>query len=432
MKKLLMLIFAFALLFQSQFSAFAASPVKELRQAIASLSYINVETAKLDNVALQAYEYVRVKINLPPIETSATMRFKGYDVSKLEQFADSLEKSPTAVKIEAANSVIAAIGAIKEIHNFSFLLSEEVFATGYQASLSAFSFALKFSRIGQNAPLTPALKAKICQISLNIVTRLINTLSTHLPPDVSRFIPVCLWVGNEICARSLGLSTPSPETGVRSFTVLTIGRISMAFTHGIGFFPRTQRLIDGLGDAAQNSRIAAFNADKKAKIDGELNRIKAQAAKIRRISSNERQAAGLSRNLSELLALVSVLDPTKISAGASAAAGTISAGAYVHSFYAPLKKHCDLSRDIENLLKVFYGEPAAPNDASESFEVDESIKLALAEKEKKIKALLAQYKEACAELEELSNTSSGQKEFFLKLKEVERLDYEIGKLSVSK
>jgi len=137
-----------------------------------------METAKLDHVALQAYEFLRVKMSLPPIETSAMMRFKGYDISKLEQFADSLEKAPTKAKIESANSIIALINAVRKIHEASFLLSEEVFATGCQASLLAFSFALKFNRIGQRTPLTAALKAKICRISLNIVTRLINTLST--------------------------------------------------------------------------------------------------------------------------------------------------------------------------------------------------------------------------------------------------------------
>lgn len=414
------------------FPAFPSSTAKELREAIGSISSVTMDTARLDNVALEAYEVFRQKMNFPPIEASAAMKFKGYDVSRLAEFANSLEKSPSREKEETAGTLIFAIGAIRQIHEASYGLSEEIFATGYQASASAFSFSAKLNRAAQNVPVGPALKTKICASAFGVIKGSINFISSYLPPEISRYVPICMWVGNELCSRSLGLPVSAPQTGARSFMVLTIGRVAFAFTKGIGFFPRTQRLVDDLGRAANGGGLPALTSAKKAFVEGELRKITAQSEKARQISANERKAAGLSQDLSELAGLVAAADPTRISGAAACAAGAISAGAYIHSFFGPLKKYNGLSGDMENILKSICETPDYAVGPPQPFEIGEEKKREIEEKRKRIKILMAEYVSACAELGEMSGGSGSQKEFFEKLKQVERLDYEIARLSLAK
>lgn len=412
-------------------SAFAA-PAKELRQAIETLSYASVQTASFDGVLVEAYKFVQKKFNLPPVEPGATMRFKGYDVSKLVRFAEMVEKNSSPAVDGAAKTVIEAIKAIREIHESSYAVSEDVFSAAYMASESAIGFAKKINSLADGVPVGPELRAKIISAAANVVRGTVNVAVSYLPPEVAKDVPVYMQVCNEICARLFGVPGPSPLVGAYDAMVRTVGRVVMSFTHGIGFFPRTQKTIDRLGDAALNSAVGPLTPERKARLDGHIKKVKAQVEKARQIFATERRTSALSKDLAGLAGLLSALDPTKVTAVIAAAAGGVSAGSCLYSLYSPLKKHSDLVLDMGDIVTICCGDTVEASPARDTLELDAAAKSAIEEKQKKMKALLSQYVTACRELAELHEQSSGQKEFFLKLKEVEKLDYEISRLSLSK
>lgn len=426
------LAFIFLLVFIQSGSVSAASPSAELRASIDSLAGVKMNTAQLDNAVLCAYEVFRPKLGLAPVNLSAEMRFKGFDVSKLVKFADELDKSPTRANRDAASALIAAARAANELAGVSYLLSDDVFIAGYAASSGAFSLAMKFGRVTPASLMNPAAKEKVRKLAFNVTRGTIGLLASYLPERVSKFMPVCLWITGDVCARSLGLAS-SVNWGVRDASIKTAGRIVMAFTPEIGFYARAQRMIDELGDAALNSKLPALNPGKKSAIDKEIQKIKDQVEKIRSLASKERTAALLTRTLAELSSLFAAVDPTKITAGLAAGSGALSAGVYFHAFYAPLKKYNGLTEDMRRILNSLRedGVQLAPA-AEETFTPDPAVELAIAQKQRKIAELIKRYTEASFELAELADNSSGQKEFFLKMKELEQLDYQIGVLSLSK
>lgn len=416
-------------------SAFSAPLSHQLRSAIDALECVKINTAQIDNAVLAAYELFRPKLNLAPINLTAEMRFKGFDASKLKKFAERLEKTPSKADTDAARTIIAAAYAVNELAGVSFLLSEDIFMSGYSASAAAFSLAARINRTNNASLINEAAKERIRKLAFNISKGFIGLLTPHMPQRVSQFMPVCLWIAGDICARSLGISSSASfNSGIRAASIKTAGRVVMAFTPEIGFYARTQRLIDELGDAALNSKLAPLTPEKSAIITTEINKIKKQAQKISQISANERNAAGVTQKISELAAVFSAIEPTKISSGLAAAGGALTAGAYIHSFYGPLKKHNDLIYDIHNLFKILknssYTQPQSTS--ATSFAISETAMKAIEAKNARLSSLLKRYAEANFELAELSNNSSGQKEFFLKLKELEKIDYEIGVLSLSK
>lgn len=426
------LVIVFLAVLAAVWPAFAAQHSAELRSAIESLAGVRMDTAKIDNAVLAAYDFFRPKLGLAPIELSAHMRFKGFDVSRLVRFADILDKTPTQANRDAARVIVIAARAVNELAAVSFNLSDDVFIAGYAASNGIISMAARFWRVNPAYVADGAVKEKVRKLAFSVTKGFIGLLSSYLPPRVSRFMPVCLWVSGDVCARSLGIASPV-SLGVRDASIKTAGRIVMAFTPEIGFYARAQRMIDELGDAALGTRLPPPGVDKIAAVERELSRIKAQAEAIRAIAAKERTAAVVTQTFTELTALLSFADPTKITAGLAAGGGAVAAGVYLHAFYAPMKKYASLTGDMGRILGSLQSKDApAAQGPDESFAPDPAAVAAMAAKQKKISELIKRYKEASFELAELGDNSSGQKEFFEKLKELERIDYQLGVLSQSK
>lgn len=207
--------------------------------------------------------------------------------------------------------------------------------------------------------------------------------------------------------------------------------MALALARDVGFVPRSQRILDDLARAALESRLPAPTPERRAALAAHLSRVRGEVARVRSIAGNERRAAALTKNLADLAALVATVDPSKASGIAACAAGSLSAGAVLHALFAPIAKFNALFSDAGGLVAILAGGSAPPRPTADPA-LDAARRRAAEERQKRIMALMARYAAACAELGELAQESSGQREFFLKLKEIDRLDSEIARLTYAR
>ena len=407
------------------------NPANELRKAIDELESLHIDVAKLNNVAVKAYRLLQERIDLPSLDNLPTLRVEGYDVTNLRAFLSDLESAPTPAKRESAAALVFALNLIRDIRASVYPLSDASAATGYQAGLSAFSFSMRANRVTELIPGSYEMKSQISRCAGRITRSTVRLLSRYLPEEAARYVPICLWIGSTICECALGLPVSVQNGGVRLMMVKTISRLAFMRLDRFGFIPRTQHLLDELAAAAQSGRLYWVDSELRGRMSSSFSTLQAQIERICEISLQERMASYLIRSLGDLSTLLMPFDPTRVSGVAAGAAGLLSAGATAHSLFGPLQKFAVLPGDLDNLLAPLYGwagQPVSSDVPALSDEAEEAI----AAKEARLKSLLERYAEACQEFESLYLSTGNQREFFLKIKELEQLDYEIAVLTYSR
>jgi len=336
-----------------------------------ALTHLKIDPNMLEGQILQTYKLLQISLGLPNLPLPDGLGIKDYKADKLKLLIDNWKSNGgTDKEKEAAKRLYLATLLIEETYNGTLTMAEDFVLSIYDIANLVLTGNRVIAEIANgltDVPVVGPIAQKVKYKVIQKLVRVIRSTATFIAPSIkwkyAAFIPTATHLITSLILNVYHVKLEKQQSWLKEFAVKLLGKYAFTALPRIGYIDRTQQYVDKITKLAEDNDFNGSydEAYKKAFEDGDpetttgfLEKLYEDFNKVHKRVLENRELSKIAKNIAQIAAYLSVVDPTVISKVIALISASTSAGFLIHSGIISGKQCIEVPERLQTGVKLCF------------------------------------------------------------------------------